>query len=148
MEVRKPQQRKVPRCPGFEEGITSGQPQEMDLSSRERQLRGPQLLLKQPARRRARLNICHCKPADGHQPSKLDSASHFSPFSAPYSPGVWEWGEDEKIKEEATKHREDALPMDEFQSVYSYARLFIFVTELILFGHLSNQMTYSSNQSE
>lgn len=100
------------------------------------------------ARRRARLNICHCKPADGHQPSKLDSASHFSPFSAPYSPGVWEWGEDEKIKEEATKHREDALPMDEFQSVYSYARLFIFITELILFGHLSNQMTYSSNQSK
>lgn len=72
----------------------------------------------------------------------------FSPLSAPYSPGVWEWGEDEKIKEEATKHTEDALPVDEFQSVYSYPRLFIFISELRLFGDMSNQMTYSSNQSE
>lgn len=68
LEVRRPQQRKVPRCPVYKEGIIRAQPQEMDLSSRELQPRGPQLFMKQPARRRANLNICHwkSKPADGH----------------------------------------------------------------------------------
>lgn len=86
--------------------------------------------MKQPARR-ANLNICHwkSKPADGHQLSKFDPASHFSPISPPNSPGVWEWGEDERIKEEATQHTEDALPMDELQSFHSYPRLFILITE-------------------
>lgn len=89
LEVRRPQQRKVPRCPGCEEGITSVQLEEMDLSSRELQVRGPQVLMKRPARR-ANLNICHWKdkPAGVHQSSKCDPISHFSLVSPPNSPGV------------------------------------------------------------
>lgn len=49
-------------------------------------------------------NICHWKSnpePDEHQPSKCDVAFDFSSLSPPSSPGVWERGKAEWVKEEA-----------------------------------------------
>lgn len=97
LEVQRSQKREVPRCPGFERGITSEPPQGVDLlSSRELQVRGLQLFMKQPKEKGQATHL----PLEEQTRARLAASLLLTPppLPSPHRTQL-ESGNEEKMKE-------------------------------------------------